>query len=321
MRVDVHAHYFAPPYLAVVERAYAQPLTPREVGVRKIIDGKVRPNPAMYELDERLALMDRAGVDLQVLSVSIPMTYHPDRATAVAMAQASNDGCADACRQHPTHFKAFASLPLPHADAALAELKRAIDVLGLHGVMFGTNVLLEPLDSPALAPIWDEINRRNLAVFIHPTLPCGVEAMQDYDLAAAVGYVMDSCLAALRLVYSGTCERCPNVRPILCHAGGYLPYQWDRLDASYHTRPETRERIPQPPTQYLKRFYYDNANFHVPALRCALETVGASQLMLGSDYPFGLGDVERMISSFEALNLPADDRARVESGNALGVLR
>src|SRR4051812_43534443 len=134
VRVDVHAHYFAPAYLEVVERAYAQPLPPREVGVRKIIDGKVRPNPAMYELDERLALMDRAGVDLQVLSVSIPMTYHPDRETAVAMAQASNDGCADACRQHPTRFKAFASLPLPHVDAALAELTRAIDVLGLHGV-------------------------------------------------------------------------------------------------------------------------------------------------------------------------------------------
>src|SRR3954468_11120147 len=104
VRVDVHAHYFSPAYLEVVGRAYAQPLTPREVGVRKIIDGKVRPNPAMYELDDRLALMDRAGVDQQVLSASIPMTYHPDRATAVDMAQASNDGCAEACRQHPTRF-------------------------------------------------------------------------------------------------------------------------------------------------------------------------------------------------------------------------
>jgi predicted TIM-barrel fold metal-dependent hydrolase len=321
MRIDVHAHYYPPAYLEVLERAYAHPATPREIGVRRILDGKIRPTPAMSRLDDRLAEMDRYGVDMQVLSVSIPQAYHADRATAVAMAQAANDGTAEACRRYPARFKGFASLPLPHVDAALDELARAIDQLGLHGVVLGGNVLQEPLDKPAFAPLFDEINRRNLAVFIHPMVPCGVECMQEYDLAAAVGYMLDSCLAALRLVYSGTCERCPNLRPILCHAGGYLPFQWERLNASYYTRPEARERISRPPTEYLKRFFYDNANFHVPALRCALETVGASQLMLGSDYPFGLGDIGKMVSSFEALGLGPEDRARVESGNALSVLR
>ena len=119
----------------------------------------------------------------------------------------------------------------------------------------------------------------------------------------------------------GTCERCPNLQPILCHAGGYLPYQWDRLDTSYHTRPEARQRISKPPTEYLKRFFYDNANFHLPALRCALETVGPDRLMLGSDYPFAVGDVEKMVSTFEALGLTPEQRERIESGNALSVLR
>ena len=321
MRIDVHAHYYPPPYLEVLGRVYARPATPREEGVRRILDTKIRPTPAMYQLDGRLAAMARHGVDQQVLSVSIPQAYHADRATAVAMAQAGNDGIADACHRFPERFKGFASLPLPHADAALAELSRVIDRLGLHGVVLGGNVLLQPLDSAAFAPVFDEINRRNLAVFIHPMIPCGMEGMQEYDLAAAVGYMMDTCLAALRLVYSGTCERCPNLQPILCHAGGYLPFQWDRLDASYHTRPEARQRISQPPTQYLRRFYYDNANFHVPALRCLVDTVGASQLVLGSDYPFGLGDMAKMVSSFEALGLASDARARVESGNALALLR
>jgi hypothetical protein len=114
---------------------------------------------------------------------------------------------------------------------------------------------------------------------------------------------------------------CPNLRPILCHAGGYLPFQWDRLDTSYTTRPEARERISRRPTEYLKRFYYDNANFHLPALRCTVDTVGASQLVLGSDYPFGLGDMARMVSSYEALGLSPEDRARVESATALSLLR
>ena len=321
MRIDVHGHYFPPAYLDVFERAYANPANDRELGVKKILDNKIRPTRTMYEIDLRLADMDRAGVDVQVLSVSIPFTYHADRAIAVAMAQAVNDGTAEACRKHPTRFKGFASLPLPHVDAALDELARAIDTLGLHGVVLGGNILQEPLDKAAFAPVFDEINRRNLALFIHPTVPCGIEAMQDYDLAAAVGYLLDTCLAALRLVYSGTCERCPNLQPILCHAGGYLPFQWDRLDTSYHTRPEARQRISRPPTEYLKRFFYDNANFHLPGLRCALETVGARRFMLGSDYPFAVGDLDKAVEIIEALGLSAADREAIESGNALSVLR
>ena len=321
MRIDVHGHYFPTAYLDVFERAYANPTTAGEAGVRKIIETKVRPNSTMYQINERLALMDRLGVDMQVLSVSIPQTHHADLAFAVDLAQAANDGTAEACRRYPSRFKGYVSLPLPHVDAALAELARGVDILGLHGVILGGNVLQEPLDKPELAPLFDEINRRNLALFIHPMAPCGIECMQEYDLAAAVGYLLDTCLAALRLVYSGTCERCPNLRPILCHAGGYLPFQWERLDMSYQTRPEARLNVPHPPTDYLKRFFYDNSSFYTPGLRCTVETVGASQLMLGSDYPFGLGDMEKMITSFEALALSPEDRARVESGNALSVLR
>jgi aminocarboxymuconate-semialdehyde decarboxylase len=321
MRIDVHAHYFPESYLNVFDRAYANPTTEREVGVRKIIENKVRPNAAMYRIEERLALMERLGVDMQVVSVSIPFTYHADRAIAVDMAQAVNDGTAEVCRRYPARFKGFATLPLPHVDAALAELARAIDTLDLHGVVLGGNVLHEGLDKAEFAPVFDEINRRKLALFIHPTVPCGIECMQEYDLAAAVGYLLDTCLAALRLVYSGTCERCPNLQPILCHAGGYLPFQWDRLDMSYHTRPETRQRISKPPTEYLKRFYYDNADFYVPALRCTLDTVGAGQIVLGSDFPFGVGDMEKMLSSLVGLGLSAADRARIESENALSFLR
>jgi aminocarboxymuconate-semialdehyde decarboxylase len=321
MRIDVHAHYAPPAYLEIVDRLYARPQTPREEAVRKLLDHKIRPVPAMYSLDERLEKLDRVGVDLQVLSVSIPQAYHSDRASALALAQAANDGTAEACRTYGGRFKGFASLPLPHVADCLDELARAIDRLGLHGVVLGANVLQEPLDRPEFAPVFDEINRRALPLFIHPMIPCGVEAMQDYDLAAAVGYVLDSCLAALRLVYSGTCERCPNLQPIFCHAGGYLPFQWGRLDLSYASRPETRVKISRPPTDYLRRFFYDTVNFHAPALRCALETVGIGQMMLGSDYPFGLGDLERMVSTVEELKLAPADRERIESGNALSLFR
>ena len=178
MRIDLHAHYYPPVYLDVLERVSAHASTPRDAGLQRLLVDKIRPVRAMHDIAERLPLMDRVGVDMQALSVSIPQAYHPDRATAIAMAQPANDGTAEVCRQYPTRFKGFASLPLPHADAALEELARAIDRLDLHGVVLGASVLQEPLDKPELAPIFDEINRRNLAVFIHPMLPCGVECMQ-----------------------------------------------------------------------------------------------------------------------------------------------
>lgn len=321
MRIDVHGHYFPRAYIEVATAAYARPANNVEEGIHRILTTKVGVDPKMYDLDARLEDMTRAGVDLMVLSVSIPQTYHADRATAVAMAQAANDGTAEACRRYPDRFKGYVHLPLPHVDAALDELARGIDQLGLHAVAIGGNVLQQPLDTPAFAPVFDEIHRRNLALFIHPMVPCGVEAMQEYDLAAAVGYLLDTCLAALRLIYSGTCDRCPNLQPILCHAGGYLPFQWDRIDTSFRTRPEARRHIARPPSEYLRRFYYDNANYHPPALRCTLETVGAEHMLLGSDYPFALGDLERTVRVLDALPLTAEQRALIEYQNAQRLLR
>ena len=170
--------------------------------------------------------------------------------------------------------------------------------------------------------MFDEINRRNLALFIHPTVPCGIEAMQDYDLAAAVGYLLDTCLAALRLVYSGTCERCPNLQPILCHAGGYLPFQWDRLDTSYQCATEARQRISRPPTDPSSA---SSTTTRTSSLRgCAemtLETVGAGRFMLGSDYPFAVGDLDKAVQIIGALTSAPRHREAIESGNALSVLR
>ena len=125
MRIDIHAHYYPPPLLDLLDQAYARPASAHEQAAHNMLRHIIRPAPAMSSLDERLEEMDRYAVDLQVLSVSIPQTYHADRATAVALAQAANNGTAEACRRYPTRFKGFASLPLPHAEAALNELARA----------------------------------------------------------------------------------------------------------------------------------------------------------------------------------------------------
>jgi aminocarboxymuconate-semialdehyde decarboxylase len=327
VKIDVHAHYYPPAVLELLATAYAQPATPRERIEHGLIDNRIRKEPAMWRIEERLPEMDRVGLDVQVLSISLPQVHHPDAATSVALAQATNDGLAEVCRQYSTRFKAFASLPLPHVEASLTELRRAIDDLGLHGVAIGSNIVGQPLDEPAFEPVWAALHGRRLPLFIHPMTPCGVEAMADYEMTVAFGYPLETCLAATRLAYSGVCERNPDMAVILCHAGGFIPYQWSRIDAAYRNRPALRERLPQAPTAYLRRMYYDNVVFRDPvpahhaALHCCIATVGIDQMVLGSDYPFGLAEIGQTVAGVEASGLSAADQEKIFSANALRILR
>src|SRR5215212_8368242 len=132
MRIDVHGHFFPRAYVDTAVQAYSKPANSAEEGVQKVLRTKVGVDPAMYDIDVRLGDMERAGVDLMVLSVSIPQTYHRDRATAIALAQAANDGTAEACRKYPERFKGYVHLPLPHVEASHDELARGVDTLGLH---------------------------------------------------------------------------------------------------------------------------------------------------------------------------------------------
>ena len=145
--------------------------------------------------------------------------------------------------------------------------------------------------------------------------------MAEYDLSSAVGFMIDSTLATLRLIYRGVFEENKDLKFIVPHLGAILPYVWDRVESSYRTRPEARQHISQPPSHYLEQLYYDGVNFHAPAWKCAIETLGVDRLLYGSDYPFALGSMERGIEVIEALDITAQQREAIYSGNALRLLR
>lgn len=320
MKIDIHAHFYTLEYLREIERL-ADRASLRDQAWMGITERKVKTTPTMWGVDDRLAEMDQAGVDMQVLSLSIPNVYFEDRATSRALAQSTNEAFAGLCVKHPQRFKALASVPLPFVEDAVDELRRAIDTLGMHGLVLGSNVNGKPLNSPEFMPLYEEADRMGLAIFIHPMIPLGIEVLGEYDLAASAGFLLDTTVAATRMAYSGIFERFTNLKVIIPHLGGVFPYIISRLDNSYRTRPECRLNVSQPPSHYLKRLYIDIVSFHLPALRCALETVGASQLLLGSDYPFALGDMQKAVESVKAMGLPAEDEERVYSGNVAGLLK
>jgi aminocarboxymuconate-semialdehyde decarboxylase len=319
--IDVHAHYYPRAYLDAVSRLTEGDVSSWTMGVRRLLTTKIAPERRMVDIDSHIEDMDRAGVDMQVLSLSIPHAYFDDETVAVELARTANDALAEACTRDPSRFKAFATLPLPHVDAALAELDRATGALGLHGVTLGANVKGRHLDDEAFLPLYQEIARRDLTIFLHPMIPPGQEEMVDWDLSASVGFLVDSTLAVLRLAYRGVFEQHPALKFIVPHLGATLPYIMDRVDSSYRTRPENRVHIPHPPSHYLKRLYYDSVNFHPAAWSCALESFGAEHIVLGSDYPFPIGSMERSIERVEALDITPQQREAIYSGTALTLLR
>jgi aminocarboxymuconate-semialdehyde decarboxylase len=164
--------------------------------------------------------------------------------------------------------------------------------------------------------LYAEADRLGAVLHIHPTDPVGVEAMTDYWLMPLVGFLFDTTLAAAKLVFAGIPARYPNIKWILSHLGGAIPYLAERLDRGWRAFPDCRANIDQPPSEYLRRFYFDTVNFDPRALRLAVDFAGASQILAGSDYPHQIGSIPLMKESLGALDVSTGERDLIMGGNA-----
>src|SRR5215211_7910604 len=192
MRIDVHAHYFPQEYVDCIARL-TDPAVAQTVA---------HAPGAAIDIEERLGLMDSAGIDLQVLSASLVHPNTPHEGDAKAAARLGNDLYADLCKRYPDRFAAFAAVPLPHVDAAIEEVGRCLDTLGFLGVSTGCTVAGQPLDDPAFEPFWAELDRRGAILFLHPLFIGFGKELQAYNLQTMVGALFEDSVAAVRLVVS-----------------------------------------------------------------------------------------------------------------------
>jgi aminocarboxymuconate-semialdehyde decarboxylase len=317
--VDVHSHFYPRDYIALLQRVVQNDSTPWGRAAQIHTDTRLVDNRRMVDINAHLEDMDRAGVEMQALSLSIPHVYFDGEQDAVEAARIVNDTLAELCARYPTRFKGLAVLPLPHVEAALKELDRAINVLGLHGLTLGGNIKGRPVDDDAFLPIYREANRQRLTIHLHPMFPPGLEEMGDYGLAPAVGYLIDTPLAALRLVYKGVLEENKDLKVIVPHLGTYLVSAWDRIAAP---RPDTRGAPKKPIGEYLRGLYYDAVNLHRPTWDCALQTIDVGQIVFGTDYPFvPEGSTERGIALINELDISEEQREAIFSRTADAILR
>ena len=324
MKIDVHTHYYPEIFFKLLrdipsEFSFANDPTGRTIithhGARFF-----GVTPPMSDPQKRLDDMDRVGIDVEVISISTPNIFFADETRQPEVARILNDAYADLIAKHPTRFKGFASIPMDSPDAAIAELHRAIDELKLNGVVLLSNIKGRALTAPVYRPFFEEANRMNLCIFLHPMLPPNPEPFTEYVLGPLVGFPFDTTLAVARMCFDGMLRELPNIRWIIGHLGGAIPYLMERLDSGYRDFAECRVNIDQLPSTYLKELYYDTVTFSPHNLRLARDLVGVDHMLMGSDYPHLLGSIERSVSSIESLSIPEYEKQKILSGNALGIL-
>ncbi len=322
--VDFHNHFYPP--------AYLDELRAGRSAVQVTVDAQGNPRlhypgdyniavPAQRDLAVRESIIAGLGIDTQVLTLTTPGTHVETPETAARLAAIVNDAFAEAARSSRGRFTALATLPLNDPPASVRELERAVRHLGLRGAMLFSNVNGVALSDERFFPLYELANDVDAVFMIHPAHPVGVEAMTDYWLMPLVGFPMDTTLAAAKLVFSGVAARYPRIRWVLGHLGGAIPYLAERLDRGFHAFTECRAHIDRPPSEYLKRFYYDTVNFDPRAIELAIGFAGASQILAGSDFPHQIGSPRRMMESIGGLNIPAAGRDAILGGNAAAILK
>jgi len=322
--IDVHNHYYPPAYIDALRSGTSN--------VRITEDAEGNPwlhYPGDYniavrghrDIEYRAGVLAELGVDTQVISLTTPGTHVESAATAARQASLVNDAFATVVRNHKGRFAALATLPLNDPAASVRELERACTQLGMRGAMLFSNVNGVALADARYTPMYEAANSLDAVLHIHPTSPVGVEAMTDYWLMPLVGFLMDTTLAAAKLVFSGVPEKFPRIRWLLSHLGGAIPYLAERLDRGFHAFKECRVNIPRPPSEYLKKFHFDTVNFDRDALLLAIKFAGADHILAGSDYPHQIGSIPAMLESIRGLPISEADRAKILGGNAARLLK
>ncbi|MBI3028228.1 MAG: amidohydrolase [Candidatus Rokubacteria bacterium] len=321
--IDVHNHILSREYTDLLARhgghrySLAQDAEGRTVVMRAGARFMTFTEP-MFDPELRFPAMDEVGVAIELLSYTCPNAYWAEGALAAEVARAMNDHLAEVCGRWPARFRGLASVPLQDVDLALKELERAVDRLGMVGLIVLANVNETPLDDPRFEPFWAALNERRLPVLLHPTVPPGVDAMgmDRYGLVPSVGFMIDTTLAVARMIFAGVFERHPDWPLIVSHAGATLPFIASRLDQCHRFIPDARARISRPPTEYLKGLYYDTVCYDDEALLMAGKLAGPRRLLYGSDYPHNIGDMAGCARRIDALPLGEEDKELIRSGNA-----
>ncbi len=324
--IDIHCHlatpatreaaapHFRPEYEPYDYYMGAASKDHNRVMIPTIADYLTRP-------ETRLERMDEMGIDLQGLATFVSEYFYWAPAPLGAdLARRQNDNLAQAVADHPSRFVGLgATVPLQDIDLAIAEAERARQI-GFKGLQIGGTVNGHNLDEPRFRPFWRAVSQLGLPVILHPNGYPESQRLSDFFLVNCIGNPLETMVAATRMIFSGLFEELPDLKLVLLHGGGYLPFYAARADHTWEVRPETRVHIPdQPPSHYVKRLYYDTMVFQPMYLRHLIDVVGVERVMVGTDFPFDMAETDPLGLVDKVDGLTDGDRQAIKGGNAMAV--
>lgn len=328
--IDIHNHIYPPEYLKYLERRTQHPkiVLPGPNGGKAtlwdegilmgIVDADAHLDP-----QGRAKFFRECGIDLQVATLSAPGVYRLGRNESGKWARIVNDYYAKLNEKQGGSYCCFMALPLDDVGESVDEIERGVNDLGLCGIGLFTNVNARYIDEPEFHPIFEKAEKYDLPIFVHPAAsPATAELMDKQKIPISLwGFPSETTICFTRLVWNGILEKFPKLKLIATHLGGFIPFQFERIDYSFKGFSEKYGyKLPRAPTHYFRKLYYDAVNFHKPAVFGAYLTFGAANLLLGTDYPFPVGDPARAVPNINELPIPAQDKESILRGNALNLL-
>jgi aminocarboxymuconate-semialdehyde decarboxylase len=277
--------------------------------------------PKLTRVETRLADMNATGVDMQVLSPSPTQYYYwAEEDLARELVRLQNEHIAAICAQHPERFVGLGTAALQHPQLAADQLEHAMRQLGLKGIEISTSVNGEELDAASLRPFWKKAEELAAVVFIHPFGTTLGERVSTHYLSNIIGQPLETTLALSRLIFGGVLDRHPGLKIVAAHGGGYLPSYCGRSNHGHAVRPESRSGAQRQPIEYLRRMWFDTLVYEPEAVRHLVSVVGASQLVVGSDYPFDMGHYDPHGLLAATPGLDDSQVAAILGGNAAALL-
>ena len=325
LTVDIHAHVSVPraaqlaaPHLdlSTVPLAHFQSSETRAVSAKQEGDLRTR----MTNLDDRLSDLDAMGVDMQVvMPPPVQCYYTVDVEIAVEAGRMVNDGLAEYVMRRPDRLVALGTVPMPDGEEAARELERCMRQLGFKGVQILTNVAGKELSDQAFAPFWHKAEELGALIVIHPNGFTDAERLRRFNFNNVIGNPLETTIALHYLIFDGVLERHPDLKILAVHGGGYLGAYWGRIDHAWGARSDCHADLPNPPTSYLRKIYFDSVVFTPGQLGALVKTFGADHVVMGTDYPFDMMESDP-IGHVVSVGFDGETVAKIVGGNAKRLL-
>ena len=291
--------------------------TTRAVNERQLATIK----PKMDQLDVRLADMDTMGVDVQAVAIAVYQYYYwADAELGAKVSRLMNEEFVESTSKYGDRFLPLGTVPLQDTEAAVQELRYLVQELGMRGIEIGTHVEGEEISSPRLEPFWAEVEKLGAVVVIHTQGATHPQRLQGHNFVNIIGHPFEATLAQAHLIFSGILERYPALKIVVVHGGGYLPMYPGRIDHGWRAREDISEGVVKEPGTYLRQFYFDTMVFEPEQVKWLVDRYGADHVLLGTDYPYDMGDDDPLATVGGVPGLLQRDIDLITGGNAARLL-